>query len=59
MKANEFIKWLNQFKVASVPNTDGLQNIYIIWQGNIQAMVESKGEYLEETIREEVIKESK
>lgn len=47
MRANEFLKWLNQYKVASVPQTGGLQNIYILWDGAIQSMVENEGEYLE------------
>ena len=47
MRANEFIKWLNQYKVASVHGTEGLQNIYIIWDGAIQGMIENSGEYWE------------
>ncbi len=47
MTANEFIKWLQSHKVCEVPDRGGLQNVYIIWDGEIQALIENNGEYWE------------
>lgn len=47
LTANGFIRWLQQYKVGSVGDTKGLQGIYIIWDGSIQALIENYGEYWE------------
>uniref|UniRef100_A0A6H2A3M5 Uncharacterized protein n=1 Tax=viral metagenome TaxID=1070528 RepID=A0A6H2A3M5_9ZZZZ len=37
IKIEEFIKWLQQFKVGEAQKYQG---IYVIWDGSIQALVE-------------------
>ncbi len=45
MTANEFVRWLEKHKVGATG--EGLQGIYVIWQGAIQALIEQCGEYWE------------
>lgn len=47
MTANEFIGWLERHKAGTVPGSDGLQGVYVIWDGSIQALIENCGEYWE------------
>lgn len=45
LSANDFIRWLQQFKQGTTDSP--YEGIYIISQGHIQAFVEDAGEWLE------------